>query len=120
MKFHYFEMRQKVKVREFLFHFPQYTGLFESFYAEYTAFVSQFHKNYIYVFVEKKRDMGIPPRLMKVLFHVHHNIYIAHKRNNQPWFRITRKVVESYFDQMHPAVLLSLLTVHRLQVEAVV
>lgn len=111
MKFQYFLMRKQSKVQDFLAYFPQYQPLFKAFYEEFRLLVGEFYRNYVSFFVCKK-NIDFPNRFMKVLFQIH-QLYRARKKQNDRSFKITFEVVENHFDDMHPALLLSLLTEKR-------
>ena len=111
LKFHYFQMRQQSRVQQFLLYFPRYLPLFQSFYDEFRLFVTDFHQHYLCYFVKKKADFCAPSRFTGVLFQIH-QIYHANKRENKH-FRITERIVENFFDNLPPALLLSLLSEKR-------
>jgi hypothetical protein len=96
LKYHYFELKQNGKLKEYLYYFPNYLELFTQFEKEYQDFITYVHQTYFEYYIKKTTE-----KLPKLYFihasKIHHEIFLKEKRV------IRRNVVGEYFAKMTPS-----------------
>jgi len=94
MRYQYLELRKNKQLQEYLHAFPRYYMQFMQFAQEYDNFITAVHTAYIKYYVMRVRE-NIPKRFFFHAARIHHEIYLA----SVPRTKITRRMVEEYFEK---------------------
>lgn len=96
LKYHYFELKQNGKLKEYLYYFPNYLALFTQFEKEYQDFITCVHQTYFEYYIKKTVEK-LPKQYFIHASKIHHEIFLKEKRV------IRRNVVAEYFAKMTPS-----------------
>jgi hypothetical protein len=99
LQYQFFELKLLEDKQKFLKYFPMYTYNFFNFNQEYQQFINTVHQYYyIYYVLKQSRETPIPKKYFIHVSRIHHNIYIPSLSSDR--VIITRKIVETYFENM--------------------
>jgi hypothetical protein len=99
LQYQFFALKTLEDKQKFLKYFPMYTDQFFDFSQEYQQFISTVHQYYyMYYVLKQSQEKPIPKKYFIHVSRIHHNIYIPSLSTGR--VIITRKVVESYFENM--------------------
>ena len=100
LQFHYYYLRQKGMVAEFLKYYPEYRSLFSQFRNDMHAFTSQLHVNYIHCFIQKQKKLSEYPYQFKPHMYALQEKYINELFPEKKY--VNKQVVIDYVNSLPP------------------
>ena len=100
LQFHYYYLRQKGMVAEFLKYYPEYRALFSQFRNDMHAFTSQLHVNYIHCFIQKQKKLSEYPYQFKPHMYALQEKYINELFPEKKY--VNKQVVIDYVNSLPP------------------
>lgn len=100
LQFHYYYLRQKGMVAEFLKYYPEYRALFSQFRNDMHAFTSQLHVNYIHCFIQKQKKLSEYPYQFKPHMYALQEKYINVLFPEKKY--VNKQVVIDYVNSLPP------------------
>jgi hypothetical protein len=100
LQFHYYYLRQKGMVAEFLKYYPEYRPLFSQFRNDMHAFTSQLHVNYIHCFIQKQKKLSEYPYQFKPHMYALQEKYINELFEEKKY--VNKQVVIDYVNSLPP------------------
>ncbi len=100
LQFHYYYLRQKGMVAEFLKYYPEYRALFSQFRNDMHSFTSQLHVNYINCFIQKQKKLSEYPYQFKPHMYALQKIYIDELFAEKKY--VNKQVVIDYVNSLPP------------------
>jgi hypothetical protein len=112
-QYQYFCLNRIGKVFDYLVIYPSHKKIFYEIGYTYENFINIIYQYYIGKYICKKK-MVIPDKYSTHIYKIHHEIYlpmIMNRYNCNPKrkYKITRKIVSSYFNKMEPRELMFIL-----------
>jgi hypothetical protein len=112
-QYQYFCLNRIGRVFNYLNLFPSHKKKFYDIKDTYENFINIIYQYYIGKYICKK-DMVIPDKYSTHIYKIHHEIYLPmiinrYKSNSKRNYKITRKIVSSYFNNMEPRELMFIL-----------
>jgi len=101
-KYKYYELLLTNRFAEFIYFFPQYTGLFLKFEEEFNTFVNTIYWYYVNKYILKTPECltgNIPYQYSFHINHLHYNVYLPFLKAGQKK-KITRNFVYEYVWEM--------------------
>lgn len=108
LQYQFFELYCSKRVVEFLTRFPRFSGLFTYFFNQYYDFTFRVYSIYVQYYIHKNRE-PVDYTYHKHASKIHRDIYLASVATGQTT-KITREIVQNYFDAMTPSQLLYIIT----------
>ena len=100
LQFHYYYLRQKAMVAEFLKYYPEYRALFSQFRNDMHSFTSQLHVNYIHCFIQKEKKLSEYPYQFKPHMYALQEKYINELFPEKKY--VNKQVVIDYVNSLPP------------------
>jgi len=100
LQFHYYYLRQKGMVTEFLKYYPEYRPLFSQFRNDMHSFTSQLHVNYINCFIQKQKKLSDYPYQFKPHMYALQKMYIDELFAEKKY--VNKQVVIDYVNSLPP------------------
>lgn len=100
LQFHYYYLRQKGMVAEFLKYYPEYRALFSQFRNDMHSFTSQLHVNYIHCFIKKQNKLSDYPYQFKPHMYALQEKYINELFPEKKY--VNKQVVIDYVNSLPP------------------
>ena len=100
LQFHYYYLRQRGMVAEFLKYYPEYRALFSQFRNDMHAFTSQLHVNYIHCFIQKQKKLSEYPYQFKPHMYALQEKYINELFPEKKY--VNKQVVIDYINSLPP------------------
>jgi len=100
LQYQYLCVRRMNKVKDFLYYFPQYRGLFYRFYQDFENFINNVHMSYLSYYIQKQ-EIVISKKYAPHVFKIHHEVYLPSLQTEEPII-VKRRVVKEYFEKMEP------------------
>jgi hypothetical protein len=100
LQYQYLCLRRMGKVKDFLYYFPQYRGLFYRFYQDFENFINNVHISYLSYYIQKQ-EIVISKKYAPHVFKIHHEVYLPSLQTEEPII-VKRRVVKEYFEKMEP------------------
>lgn len=100
LQYQYLCVRRMNKVKDFLYYFPQYRGLFYRFYQDFENFINNIHISYLSYYIQKQ-EIIISKKYAPHVFKIHHEVYLPSLQTEEPII-VKRRVVKEYFEKMEP------------------
>jgi hypothetical protein len=100
LQYQYLCVRRMNKVKDFLYYFPQYRGLFYRFYQDFENFINNVHISYLSYYIQKQ-EIVISKKYAPHVFKIHHEVYLPSLQTEEPII-VKRRVVKEYFEKMEP------------------
>ena len=100
MQHHYYHLRQKRLVNDFLHYYPEYRQLFRDMRSNLHDYTNQLYKNYVDCFIKKTKPLREYPHNFKNhMYHLHEKYIDDLKPNNK---YVTKYVVMTYVNNLPP------------------
>ena len=100
LQFHYYYLRQKGMVAEFLKYYPEYRALFSQFRNDMHSFTAQLHVNYINCFIQKQKKLSEYPYQYKPHMYALQEKYINELFHEKKY--VNKQVVIDYVNSLPP------------------
>ena len=100
LQFHYYYLRQKGMVSEFLKYYPEYRALFSQFRNDMHSFTAQLHVNYINCFIQKQKKLSEYPYQYKPHMYALQEKYINELFHEKKY--VNKQVVIDYVNSLPP------------------
>ena len=100
LQFHYYYLRQKGMVSEFLKYYPEYRVLFSQFRNDMHSFTAQLHVNYINCFIQKQKKLSEYPYQYKPHMYALQEKYINELFHEKKY--VNKQVVIDYVNSLPP------------------
>jgi hypothetical protein len=104
LHYHFFVLLRMGKIRDFTSKFPRYSKVFRRFLDQYISMIDSVHNYYIQYYVLHQRTQ-IPKNYFVHVSKIHHDYYLKTIQTN-PKYKVSYRVVCSYFEKMEPHQLL--------------
>lgn len=110
LQYRYLMLRQDQKVKDYLRYYPEHKNLFSEYRDMVHKFTNELHSRYISCYVRKEGPLGGFSTQYRTHMYKLHELYIGTlaKDNNI----VTRNVVVSYVNQLHPSLLMHSINYH--------
>lgn len=103
IKYHYFDLKKKNKLEDFLIYFPEYKILFEEVVKEFISLCEKIHSLYLQKFIKKEIEFkDMEKEFTHIVYHLH-GIY------RETGNKTTIGVVRDYINILHPGYILKLI-----------
>jgi len=100
MQHHYYYLRQKRNVNDFLHYYPEYIQLFKDMRSNLHDYTNQLYKNYVDCFIKKTKPLKeFPYNFKNHMFHLHEKYIDDLKPINR---YVTKYVVMTYVNNLPP------------------
>ena len=100
LQFHYYYLRQKGMVAEFLKYYPEYRAIFSQFRNDMHSFTAQLHVNYINCFIQKQKKLSEYPYQYKPHMYALQEKYINELFPEKKY--VNKQVVIDYVNSLPP------------------
>ena len=106
-------LRQGQKVKDYLRYYPEHKSLFSEYRDMVHKFTHELHSRYISCYVKKEGPLGgFSPQYRTHMYKLHELYTGSLAKDNKI---VTRNVVVSYVNQLHPSLLMHSINYHHRQ-----
>ena len=110
LQYRYLMLRQGQKVKDYLRYYPEHKTLFSDYRDMVHKFTHELHGKYISCYVKKEGPLGgYSPQYRTHMFKIHELYTTTLSKENKI---VTRNVVVSYVNQLHPSLLMHSINYH--------
>ena len=113
LQYRYLMLRQGQKVKDYLHYYPEHKNLFSEYRDMIHKFTHELHSRYISCYVKKEGPLcGFSPQYRTHMYKLHELYTGSLAKDNKI---VTRNVVVSYVNQLHPSLLMHSINYHHRQ-----